>query len=229
MRIDRNVTQGMSLGLKQLGVEAEVQIYDWTGIDRGIAALANVTRHQEQARLVAEMLTRRYRADPSVKIIVSTHSAGTGIIVWALEQLPDDVMIDELVLLASALSPEYDLSRALRHVRNGAYSFNSELDTIVLGAGTRAFGTVDRMKVDAAGKVGFRKPANATDPEQYRKLHQFPYDADWMRFDNNGEHIGSMTRAFARSVIAPVVLGKGPPPRATTQPGPPPIATQPTG
>ena len=39
-----------------------------------------------------------------------------------------------------------------------------------------------------------------------------------LRFGNNGEHIGAMTRSFARNVIARVLKGEGLPPRATTLP-----------
>jgi hypothetical protein len=219
MNIDRNVTNGMVAG----GVAARSEIYDWTGTDRGLVALGNVTRHEEQSRLVAERITRAVREEHPSRIIVTSHSAGTGIAVWALEQLPDDVMIDDLVMIASALSPEYDLSRALKHVRHRAYAFNSELDVLVLGTGCKVFGTVDRIKTDAGGRVGFVVPREPSVPGQYEKFEQMPYDPDWMRFYNNGEHIGAMSRTFARKVIAPVLLGKGLPPRATTQP-----ATMPT-
>jgi hypothetical protein len=218
MNIDRNVTSGIVAG----GVGARVEIYDWTGADRGLVALGNVKRHEEQAKLVAERIVRAVREDqprPS-RIVVTSHSAGTGIAIWALEQLPEDVMVDDLVMIASALSPEYDLSRALKHVRHRVYAFNSELDVLVLGTGCKMFGTVDRVKTDGAGRIGFVIPRNPAVADQYAKFEQFPYDPDWMRFYNNGEHIGAMTRAFARKVIAPVLLGKGLPERATTLPAP---------
>ena len=36
----------------------------------------------------------------------------TGLAVWALEKLPDDVKVDTVLLMSSALSPTYDLSKA---------------------------------------------------------------------------------------------------------------------
>jgi pimeloyl-ACP methyl ester carboxylesterase len=214
MRIDQNVTRGLIVGGLPVG---ELKIYDWTGVDRGLISLAKVQRHVEQSKIVADMILDQVHAHPGEHIVITAHSAGTGIAVWALEQLPDDVQIDDLVLIASALSPNYDLSKALKHVRHAAYAFNSLLDTIVLGSGTRVFGTVDRVQTDAAGRVGFTVPPTA-DATEYAKLTQISYDADWMRFDNYGEHIGAMTRSFAAHVIAPVLQGKGLPPRATTQP-----------
>jgi hypothetical protein len=124
--------------------------------------------------------------------------------VWALEQLPADIKIDRLLMLSSALSPTYDLSRALAHVRYAAYSFHSEYDTLVLKYGTMALGTIDRELVPAAGYAGFVEPESA-DHRQYEKLRQIPYDAAWMRLGNAGDHIGATAPAFAEQILAPLL------------------------
>ena len=67
MNIDRNVTSGIIAG----GIEADVEIYDWTGTDRGLVALGNVRRHEEQAKLVAERITRAVREDGYKRVIVT--------------------------------------------------------------------------------------------------------------------------------------------------------------
>src|SRR5207248_2090228 len=136
--------------------------------------------------------------------IITSHSAGTGIAVWALEKLPDDVQIDTLLMMQSALSPTYDLSKALAHVRGHAYSFWSNLDPVV-GGGTRLLGTVDGVNTEAAGHVGFRPPRTA-DAALYRKLMQFEYQESWMRFGDDGDHIGPMRRAFAKNMLAPLLI-----------------------
>ncbi|MBC8107696.1 MAG: hypothetical protein H7Z14_13980 [Anaerolineae bacterium] len=226
MRIDHMFTQGLLGG----GVDADLEIYDWTGTDRGMIALMQTKRHQEQSTIVAQLIEKRVREHPGQRITITGHSAGTGIAVWALEKLPDDVMVDDLVMMASALSPQYDLTKALKHVRGQAIAFNSTLDVLILGAGTKGLGTVDRVKTDGAGRVGFEMPASG-DKEQYTKLKQYPYDGDWLRFNNPGDHIGPMMRSFSKNVVASVILGKGVPPRATTLPSTRPTtipSTQPT-
>jgi hypothetical protein len=95
----------------------------------------------------------------------------------------------------------------------------------VLGAGTRMFGTIDGVKSDAAGRVGFAKPA-AADDAAYAKLVAVPYDPAWMRLRNIGDHVGPMMRPFAKEVIArllltgelPVVMPLTTQPTAATQP-----------
>jgi hypothetical protein len=198
--IDRMLTQGLVQG----GVEAEVEIYDWTATDVGLNALYARQRHQHEANVVARRITERFRADPRIRIYISAHSGGTGIALWALEKLPPDVKVESLLMLASAMSPTYDLSPALAHVRGKAYALYSPYDP-VLGIGTRMFGTIDGIKTDAAGRVGFIKPPNAADPRQYEKLVSIGFNPAWIPLSNIGDHVGPMMRPFAREVLAPLL------------------------
>jgi pimeloyl-ACP methyl ester carboxylesterase len=199
-------------GLTQAGLGAEIYVFDWTGVDEGFNALTNVARHKDQSAAVAKLITGVARAQPQRRIVLTCHSAGAGVAAWALAQLPDDVFIDDWVLLAPALSPRFDLTPSLRRVRNRAFSFNSLRDPI-LGFGTRNFGTVDRVHTDAAGRVGFEMPSVA-DATQYLKLQQFSYDTKWLRFYNSGDHIGPTMRPFVREVIGPLLTNNA----STTQP-----------
>jgi pimeloyl-ACP methyl ester carboxylesterase len=203
----RWIDREMLAGIKAGGYAGQVKSYDWTGDDPGLPALRNRLRNEREARVVARKIRGLLSAEPTARVTLVGHSGGTGIAVWALEELPEDVFIDSLVLLAPALSPAYDLSKALRHVRGKAYVFTSEHDAIVLGAGTTVFGTIDGVKTAAAGKVGFSRPEGA-DGEAYEKLVQMPYVARWMKFHNIGDHIGCMSRSFARHVIAPLLRGE---------------------
>jgi hypothetical protein len=201
----RWVDDQMMLGFKDAGVCGVMDVYDWTGEDPGIAALHAYKRNQEQAQIVADMISDHFHRHPDLHILLSGHSGGTGIAVWALEKLPDDVKIDKLLLMASALSPGYDLSKALSHVRDKCYSFCSENDVIVLDVGCRMFGTIDGKKTEAAGAFGFLFPDGA-DMQQYDKLIQKPYDKVWLRYRNFGDHMGCMLRPFARNVVAPLMI-----------------------
>jgi pimeloyl-ACP methyl ester carboxylesterase len=222
----RRLDTGMVRAFQQGGFTGEVEIYDWTGQVAGLKALLDTERDKQQAKIVAEILTRRFDADPSARIILCSHSGGGGIAVWALEDLPARVKIDTLLLLAPALSPRYDLSNALSHVSGRAYVFSSDQDP-VLGLGCRMFGTIDGVKTDAGGRVGFTEPAGGDDAE-YAKLVPMPWVPAWEYLDNFGDHVGSMTRRFARLALAPLVLeGRMPTTQPTTQPFAQPLA-QPT-
>lgn len=201
--IDRNMIRGLREG----GFEGETEIYDWTGSDQGLLALTNNTRHRREAAEVARRITAIRRENPGREIVITAHSGGTGVAVYALQQLPDDVHVDRVILLASALSTDYDLSAALRRVDGPVFSFSSPFDVAVLKVGTTLLGTIDGKKAAAAGCLGFVVPADA-DQEQYRKLRQFEYDQRWMQWGNLGSHIGAMSRPFARMVLAPLATGR---------------------
>ncbi len=212
--IDRSLIRGLRAG----DVDAEINVYDWTCEDGGLHALWARERNQKQAKIVADLITDHYRADPTQKIYITSHSGGTAIAAWALELLPEDVKVDNILFLASGLSPGYDLSKSLAHVRGRVDYLFSPNDGIVLGYGTRAMGTMDGIRCDAAGKVGFKMPTGA-DAHQYEKLIAHPYQVGWYaKYGNSGDHIGMMDDDFARDILAPMLLGKTPATQPTTRP-----------
>lgn len=194
-------------GLQKAGFDGPFEIYDWTCRDPGIPALHARQRNEEQAAIVAQILTRQYRAHPDQPIYLTCHSGGSGPATWALERLPDDVKICCFVMLAPALSPAYDLSRALSHVTQHAYVFNSPSDDLVLGTGTKMFGTIDGVRCDAAGRIGFERPATG-DATQYAKLIHQPYQSAWARYGHVGGHIGCMGSPFVQAIVGPAMLGR---------------------
>jgi hypothetical protein len=205
--IDRNMTNG----LRDAGFEGDVELYDWTENDPGMDALLAYKRNHHEAELVAEKIAQRVAAHPKCKICVTSHSGGGGVAIWALEDLPDGVMVQDVLLMSPALSPNYDLTKALKHVSGHLYAFSSLADLLVLGTGTNLFGTIDGIKTDAAGRVGFTQPPGA-DANEYKKLVSIPYDTSWTKYRNFGDHIGGMTRAFGQNVIGPLLFhGKMPP------------------
>jgi hypothetical protein len=199
-----NCDDRMLAGLREGHVSARIVICDWTEGQPGIAALQAMQRDQEEALRIANLIVDHAKADPASPIYLTAHSGGCGLAAWALEKLPEGVMVDTVLLIAPALSPGYDLSRALAHVRGNVYVFSSTLDQIVLFIGTRTFGTIDGVHSEAAGFSGFVMPSTA-DREQYRKLIPKPYTADWMRYGNDGDHIGAMSRRFSRAEMAPLI------------------------
>jgi hypothetical protein len=200
MWIDRRMVSGLAEK-----IDADIEMYDWTCHDPGLDALLAQSRNREQAKLVAKKIEQHYRAHPEIPIYITSHSGGTGIAIWALENLPADVKVDTVILMQSALSPQYDLSAALKHVSNHIYSISSTADAAVLGIGTRTFGTIDGVKTDAAGRVGFVRPERA-DVALYEKLVLMPYDVKWMQLGNMGDHIGPMVKPFAKVMLAPLLL-----------------------
>ena len=195
----------MLRGLRIGGYDGKTEVYDWTGANPGLSALLATKRNHEEAQKIADRLAKQFHEHADGQILIVSHSAGTGLAVWALEDLPDQVKVDTILLLSPALSPDYDLSRALSHVKGKAYAFFSPNDFFILFAGTQLFGTVDGKKTAAAGRSGFNRPDGA-DPKQYDKLVAKPYDPAWMRLGNIGDHVGCMMPDFDAVVLSPLLL-----------------------
>lgn len=112
-------------------------------------------------------------------------------------------------MLAPAISPRYDLTAALRAVRREIVVFWSPLDVVVLGAGTRLFGTIDRVKTVGAGLVGFQVPALghvdhfARGP--YGKLRQVRWQVRMAASGNFGGHMGPDSPLFLRRYVVPLL------------------------
>jgi pimeloyl-ACP methyl ester carboxylesterase len=201
-------------GLRFGGIGANIVLYDWTAEQPGIHALQAYEQNHDQAQKIAELLAAHASADPNSKIYLTAHSGGCALAVWALEKLPPNVKVQTVLLLAPALSPEYDLSNALRHVNDKMIVLSSKLDTIVLFTGTKLFGTMDGVRTPAAGFSGFVRPPGA-DSLEYSKLHQYPYRYSWQSYGDYGEHIGATAPLFAQWVLAPLMLDR---PTPATQP-----------
>ncbi len=195
-----------------------VQVFSWGhGVGRWFADLTDVANRDRQATLVAEAVRRFQAEQPEDLVFLVGKSGGSGVVVKALEQL-DPESVERVVLLAPALSPGYDLTRALRAVRGEVVVFWSPLDVIILGAGTRVFGTIDRVRTVGAGMVSFIVP-RPDDPEperirQYAKLRQVRWRPGMVAAGYLGGHFGPDSPMFLRKYVVPLLrAGDGEPVR----------------
>src|SRR5205807_9495687 len=85
--------------------------------------------------------------------------------------------------------------------------FWSPLDAIVLGLGTRIFGTIDRIRSVSAGFVGFRPPVSLDDTQraQYAKLRQVRWQPGMASTGYLGGHVGTDIPAFLRKYVVPLL------------------------
>jgi Serine aminopeptidase, S33 len=178
------------------------------GFGRWYTDLSDVAHVDRQAERVAESI-RRFKAEhPAEPVFVVGKSGGAGVAVGVLERLEENSMA-RAILLAPALSPGYDLAPALRAVRGELVVFWSPLDIIILGAGTRMFGTIDRVRTVGAGLVGFSVPGSDQPPDerkrQYAKLRQVRWQPRMARFGHLGGHFGSDNPWFLRECVVPLL------------------------
>jgi pimeloyl-ACP methyl ester carboxylesterase len=199
----------LAIGLADGGVRCAIQVYDWTTSIPG-AFLINLTdleRNRRQAQKLADDIVNYRNRHPGCPVHLIGHSGGAGIAVLALEALPPGRQIDSAILLAPALSREYDLSVALRRTRTGIVNFYSPRDGM-LTVGTSLFGPIDRRFGVAAGAEGFVPPATLSDAERAlygAKLAQHEWDDKLERYGASGSHLGWTSRRFAAQFLAPLI------------------------
>ena len=195
------------------GLPHEVRVNTWGhGFGRWHADLTNVANHEAKAAALATEIEALHAERPGAPAFLVGKSGGTGLVVRALEALGAG-QVETAVLISSALSPSYDLSRALRAVRREMVVFWSPLDLIVLGVGTRLFGTVDRVNSVSAGLTGFRPPEglDAAGQAQYAKLRQVRWRPEMASTGYFGGHVGPDSPAFLRKYVLPLLtVGPGP-------------------
>jgi pimeloyl-ACP methyl ester carboxylesterase len=190
-----------------LNVPYLVKVVSWGhGFGRWHADLTNAANRDRRASEIAHAVIQFREQHPSAAIFLVGKSGGTGLVVMALEHLPQNA-VEAAVLLAPALSPTYNLAPALSAVRREMVVFWSPLDLIVLGLGTLIFGTIDRIKSVSAGLVGFRgpKPGDPAGEAQYRKLRQVRWRIEMATTGYLGGHVGPDSPAFLRKYVVPLL------------------------
>jgi hypothetical protein len=195
------------------GLPYAFHVFPWGhGFGRWFADLTSVPNRDAKAALVADTV-RRFRArQPGDPVFLVAKSGGSGVIIKALEQLEEGA-VRRVILLSPALSPGYDLTAGLRAVGREMVVFWSPLDVIVLGAGTRVFGTADRVRTVSAGMTGFRLPltaspapvANGEQARQYAKLRQVRWSLRMAATGYLGGHVGPDSPIFLRSYVVPLL------------------------
>lgn len=166
--IDFNVWQmaGTYHGLRDAGIDAAIDVPDWgyrNVFNSGYRNLSDLPNNRRLCEQFARRIGDYLREYPGRPVDIIGYSGGGALAVMTAEALPPGVTLDRIILLGAALSPDYDLSTALSRCRRGIVNFYSSADCLVLGAGTKLYGTIDRRKTPAAGHVGFRVPQEARD------------------------------------------------------------------
>lgn len=184
------------------GLGMAVELRDWTAPLGMLYNQTAVMRNREVARALAGRIMAYRRKHPGRPVFLIGHSGGTAIAVWAAESMPPNEPVDGIILLASSLSPTYDLSRALGRSRGGIVSYYSPLDGGLLGVGTSLVGTMDGLHGESAGKAGFRAPAAGG---SYHKLYQVAWHPGMIAAGHGGGHFEYMSPGFVERYVVPLI------------------------
>jgi hypothetical protein len=191
--------------LPRAGVHHEIRDFVWTHGWGSVLKDLQDTRHMlRKAGDLAEEIRQVKATTPERPVYIVAKSGGTGVALAAAEQLPPQTL-ERIILLSSAVSPTYDLRPALRATRYQIISFHSPFDQLILGWGTRQFGTIDRVRGPSAGLHGFLIPPSlsAADRALYDRLVQVRWHASMLLQGHTGAHSGTSMPAFMAKEVAP--------------------------
>jgi len=196
--------------LRELGSEIEVLQYEWQyGLTGEIwTDLLWLRRNRVMGAGLARRLLRLRRRCADRPIHLFALSGGCAIAVFACECLRGREIVASLVLAAPALSAGYNLGPALTAARH-CYTLVSRLDRVVLGAGTRLFGTSDRKFVRAAGMIGFDRPSGLPDEYQqgYDRCRQIRWGPSLEGDGHGGGHAGWIASGILRRYLPGLLAG----------------------
>lgn len=198
-------------GLRAAGYQGDVEVFVWTSSFSPAVDQVNLVGNKLRAAILSGKIGDYRTRHPGKPVNLVALSAGTGIAVWAVEGLAEGVTVDNVVLLGSSLSYNYDMRKALRHVKGRVYVFYSPHDE-VLTTGARVLGTVDRTFEDSAGLVGLRPVGGDSS-----KIVNIGWSPRYSQYGWTGSHTDATSQAFVQAVIAPKITGAaGAPPVAAS-------------
>jgi len=200
---------GIREGLERAGYRGQVASVMWTvslnpAIDQALRINARIGA-ANLARYI-ESYVDKY---PDREVNVVGLSAGTGIAIWALEDLKPKYKVNNVILLSSSLYHRYDISKALAHVKGKVYVYYSPNDAVLAGP-MKLFGTIDGMFLeDGAGAVGLHPPRGA------ERVVNIAWRPEFTKYGYYGGHLDSTSAEFVHAQVAPHIIGSN----VTQRPG----------
>lgn len=205
-----NWGRGVEWGLRTADYRGGFHNSSWqTGLGALLDHNASVQYKRSKAKKLAAEIQTYEDHHPGAPVNLIALSAGTAVAVFALEALPREHQLDNVVLLGSSISNHYDLTEALRRVRNRVFVLTSEKDA-VLSLLVATSGTADRQFCGAcsAGLHGFHLPqqASAETKRLYGKMQTIAWRSEFEKWGNFGGHTDAANPKFIKRYVAPLLL-----------------------
>jgi pimeloyl-ACP methyl ester carboxylesterase len=202
----RTTSRVLSEAVSASGAPLRVETFVWShGYGRMLVDHVDHCNHLEEGRRLAALVVAAKQSCPERGVYLVGHSSGTAVALAAAEASPPGY-IERIVLLAPAVSHDYDLRPALRDVRQNIDAFISRRDVGALFFGTSIAGTTDRRHAAAAGRIGFTPILTCPGDELlYAKLRVHPWNRSVVWSGNRGSHYGTLEPTFVRAYILPLL------------------------
>lgn len=189
--------RGLRDGLEAAGYQGDVATLVWT-VAPAMPIIDQVIKVNAKLGAVrlASHIKKYIEEYPGRPVNVVGLSAGTGVAMWALEELKGEYQVDNVVLLGSSLSHNYDIAKALPAIKGSIYVYYSSHDFILAGP-MKLVGTIDgKLGVDGAGAVGLHPPTSS------ERVVNIAWRRAWKRYGYVGGHMDSTAPRFVEAVLS---------------------------
>jgi hypothetical protein len=205
-----NWATGVRKGLKNAGVQGEFREFHWqTGLGVLADQTASVSYKRSKGKVLAEQIVVCKTANPERPVILIGLSAGTAIIIYALEALPETSHVDRVILLGSSMNARHNMTQALTRVEKDLIVYTSERDEI-LTVFVPTLGSADRQYVgkDVVGLQGFHMPVGADEMtiNLYGKIKTIAWNQKFEAVGDYGRHVDKTNPEFVEKYLAPLVI-----------------------
>lgn len=150
--------------------------------------------------LLGSEITSYLKNNPGAEANIIALSAGTGVGIWAIENVKPPYKVNNYVLVGSSLSSRYDVRKALANMKGKIYVYHSASDPVLSGP-VRALGTIDGSFDDSAGLVGLRGPGSESG-----RVVNIGWSSRFASLGWTGGHTDCTNRQFVRREIAPRII-----------------------
>ncbi|MBN2563054.1 MAG: hypothetical protein JXQ75_19185 [Phycisphaerae bacterium] len=149
---------------------------------------------------LGHQITSYLKKHPDAEANIIALSAGTGVGVWAIENVEPPYKVDNFVMLGSSLSSKYDTSKALKNMKGKIYVFCTSTDPVLSGP-VRALGTIDGTFDDSAGLVGLRRAGSSGE-----RIVNIARRSEHAAYGWTGGHADCTNHRFVQKYIAPHIV-----------------------
>jgi pimeloyl-ACP methyl ester carboxylesterase len=205
----QNWSRDVRAGFLKSGYAGSGKLFRWqTGLGMTADHTTSVGYKRKKAQQLAADIEAYREQNPRAQINLIGFSAGTAVLVYALEALPDSCNVDNVILLSSSLGCDYNLTQALERVRNRFFVFASQHDE-VLRFLVPFVGTADREKgtTPSAGIRGFNPPLDPSPQtvNAYGKLVEIHWEPEFRYGGHKGRHADAVKPRFIGEFVVPLI------------------------
>lgn len=205
-----NWATGVRKGLQNASGAEDFREFRWqTGLGVLADQTASVSYKRSKGILLAQQIAACKTTSPERPVILIGLSAGTAIVIYALEALPEKVHVDRVILLGSSMNARHNMADALTRIDNDLIVYTSEKDEI-LTAFVPTLGSADRQYVgtDVAGLQGFHLPVHSDSAtvQLYGKIKTIPWSRHFEAVGDYGRHVDKTNPKFVEKYLAPLVI-----------------------